>query len=88
MSFIDVLPYMKREQFGNLKDLILTLKEKVKFAQKIQDLDNDDDYKKIQICNNACWALGEIAKLDPESFKKHLVEMMCLLAEILKADLL
>ena len=40
------------------------------------------------VCNNACWAMGEIALKVPEKVKLSLIEVINTLADILNSDIL
>jgi Ni2+-binding GTPase involved in maturation of urease and hydrogenase len=44
-----------------LDELVELLNEKLKVAIIENDIEKDDDFNRVLVCNNSCWALGEIA---------------------------
>ena len=71
-----------------VQDLITVLKEKLKGALINYDIDDEDDYKKILVCNNGCWLLGEIAVKLPEQLRVHMTEIIEILGDILNSDII
>ena len=47
-------------------ELLNILKEKLRVAMIDYDIEDEEDYKKILVCNNGCWLIGEIANKVPE----------------------
>ena len=37
---------------------------------------DEDEYTRVLVCNNACWAIGEIARKIPEQAQSHLVDII------------
>ena len=69
------------------QELLLILKDKMKKA--VMDIKNDDseELKTMQVCNNSCWVIGEIARVVPDKVKAHLQELNGSLAEILNSGI-
>lgn len=55
---------------------------------KYYNFENEEDFNKILVCNNACWTIGEISNLLPEKIKPFLIDIIATLAEILNTDIL
>lgn len=53
-----------------------------------EELDSEEDFNRVLVCNNSCWALGELAYINPDAMRKHTVEIINTLAEILGQDLI
>jgi hypothetical protein len=51
-------------------------------------LSNIDDFKKIEVCNNGCWLIGEIANKLPEKVRPHLDEFMKIMTSILNTEIM
>jgi hypothetical protein len=66
-NFIEILPVIPSQQLAKRTDeLIKLLMEKLRIAMHDFDIDKEDDYNRILVCNNGCWAIGEIALALPE----------------------
>jgi hypothetical protein len=46
-------------------DFAPVLKEKLQIAMLDYDIDEEYEEKKILVCNNSCWLLGELASKFP-----------------------
>jgi hypothetical protein len=66
-SFTDIFKEMPvsliRQKSQDIVKILLNL---LKEAGIYQSMDNEDSYEKIMVCNNACWAIGEISHLTPD----------------------
>lgn len=69
-------------------DIVLLLNQKLKEAVKFDNVDNEDDFNRVLVCNNASWTIGELAIKMPEFVKPFLIEIMNSLAEILNTDII
>lgn len=54
----------------------------------VSDIDKQKDFVQIQICNNSCWVIGELARKTPEKLKPFLAEILQTLSELLNTDIL
>jgi hypothetical protein len=45
----------------NISQIVEVMMEKLRLAMCDYDLDREDDFKKILICNNVCWVIGELS---------------------------
>lgn len=70
------------------KDLVKILQEKLKDAGSFFSVDNDFSYDKILVCNNACWAIGDIAVRVPDQIKPLLADIINTLADILNTEII
>ena len=69
-------------------ELLNILKDKLRVAMIDYDIEDEDDYKKILVCNNGCWLIGEIANKVPEQVKEHLTDIINILGDILGTDII
>jgi hypothetical protein len=84
-----VLPEIPNHVIKNrCNDLIILLTLKLKQVGNITNLDNEDDFNKVLVCNNACWAIGEISFKYADFMKPHLLEVMNALGDILNTDII
>lgn len=61
----------------------MILKEKMATAANYLTVDETEDFRTMQVCNNCVWTFGEIAVKVPESFKPYLIEVMDTLVTLL-----
>ncbi len=65
-NFIDILQDVPSSVLSKRVDeLIEILTAKLRCALEHFDIENENDVKRILVCNNACWAIGEIANAVP-----------------------
>jgi transportin-1 len=69
-------------------EIVSILQERLKEAVKSYNMASEEDYSKILVCNNACWAIGEIAMKCPDQVQPFLVNIINALADILSTDIL
>jgi len=50
-------------------ELLSIMIDKVKYAQGKIDPEINSHMKRILVCNNACWAIGEMANLVPDKVR-------------------
>jgi len=87
--FIEILPELPVPVLANKADELLDiLQAKLKIAMADFNIDNEDDYQRILVCNNGCWAIGEIAGILPDTVKKHQIAIINSLADILNKDII
>jgi hypothetical protein len=71
-NFIEILPMIPDHIIAKrIDDLINLLKEKLKVAIMEYEIEKEDDFNRILVCNNSCWALGELAQINPEAVNKY-----------------
>jgi hypothetical protein len=76
-SFVEIIPHIPAyilERYVN--EMIPILTEKLKTAMLTYDIDNENDYKKMQVCNNGCWTIGELAIKVPEKMRTIMPELL------------
>lgn len=88
-NLIEILPDIPESALiKRVQDLIVILKEKVNVALVDFDIDDEEDQKKVLVCNNGTWLLGEIANKVPDQIKDHLVDIINILGNILNTDII
>ena len=58
------------------------------FVKYQYEIDSDLDCSRILVCNNACWAIGEIAICAPEQVIQSFVVIINTLADLLNSDII
>ena len=70
------------------KDLVRILQEKLKDAGSYFQIDSEKSFDMILVCNNACWAIGDIAGRVPEQIKPLLTDIINTLGDILNTEII
>lgn len=66
-NFIEIMPDIPDIALSKRADEIINVMiDKLKFAKVEINPNNPADLKRIMVCNNACWAIGEMANLVPD----------------------
>lgn len=69
-NFIDILPSMSDLMSScRMNTVVETLALIIKKASALKDFNDEEELKKLLVCNNACWAVGEIANISPMTVK-------------------
>ena len=88
-NFIEILPVIPSQQLSKRTDELLKIfMDTLKMAMSDYDIDREEDYNRILVCNNGCWAIGEIALALPEQVRKFMIEIINILADILNKDII
>ncbi len=83
-NFIDIMSEIPNITLSKrAPELLDIMIDKLKYAQIQINPSNPSDLKRIMVCNNACWAIGEMANLVPDQVKAYQIKIINLLAEIL-----
>lgn len=68
--------------------MIRILAGKLKDMSSLHQIEGEEDYDKILVCNNSAWTIGEIARRVPEQARQYLNEIVESFAEILSVGVL
>jgi len=88
-NFIEILPVIPSQQLAKRTDeLLVIFMETLRIAMSEYDIDKEEDYNRILVCNNGCWAIGEIALALPDQVRKYMIDIINILADILNKDII
>eukprot|EP00347_Sterkiella_histriomuscorum_P015989 403354925 len=88
-NFIEILPKMPDHVVAKrLDELVFLLQDKLKVAMIQQELEQEEDFNRVLVCNNSCWALGELTQNHKETMKRYSTSIIQTLSDILNQDLL
>lgn len=76
-NFTEILPEIPdRVIRKRAEEIVILLKEKLRIAMYDFDMEKEDDFKRILVCNNGCWTIGELAQKVPEIIKPYMVDVI------------
>lgn len=61
-NFIEILPmFPQRKVVSKLEELVQLLRELLTIASINGEIEKEEDFNKLLVCNNSCWAIGELS---------------------------
>lgn len=88
-NFIEILPDMPELVLAKkVKEIVGILLDKLQIAMTDVEMEREEDFKRILVCNNGCWLIGELANKCPDQMKEHMIDIIDILAGILNTGIL